>query len=236
MATAADKNGRVPDGFCHDSVRNSPQTDNVTATRQVPDGFRAENDHNPPLHNGLVSDVCKPKTVHSSPKPNATSSPAARTALFVLVAAAVVVLDQLSKVAARATLTPGEPVSFIPGVMDLSLVYNTGAAFSLGEGAGPFFVLIAAVICCVGLWVAWRRQDVPLSLLFTVACVAGGGIGNAIDRVTLGAVTDFFATTFIDFAVFNVADIFVTCGVFVALVLWWRWDVARERGEAGERA
>lgn len=155
-----------------------------------------------------------------------------RVALFVLVAAAVVVLDQLSKAVARAELVPGKPVTLVPGVMDLSLIYNTGAAFSVGEGAGPLFVLIAAVICAAGLWVAWRRPDVPLPLLVSVACVAGGGVGNAIDRVVFGAVTDFFKTTFMDFAIFNVADIFVTCGVPIALVLWWRWDVARERAAA----
>ena len=155
-----------------------------------------------------------------------------RLALFVLVAAAVVLLDQLSKAVARAELVQGSPVTLIPGVMDLSLIYNTGAAFSLGEGAGPLFVVVAAVICAAGLWVAWRRMDVPLPLLVTVACIAGGGVGNAIDRVVLGAVTDFFKTTFMNFAIFNVADIFVTCGVPVALVLWWRWDVERERAAA----
>lgn len=157
-----------------------------------------------------------------------------RLALFALVAAAVVLLDQLSKLAARDLLVPGEPVTLIPGVMDLSLIYNTGAAFSLGEGAGPLFVLVAAAMCVAGVYVAWRRVDVPLPLLLTFACVVGGGVGNAIDRVALGAVTDFFKTTFMDFAIFNVADIFVTCGVPLALVLWWRWDVARERAGAGE--
>lgn len=157
-----------------------------------------------------------------------------RLALFALVAAAVVALDQLSKLAARDLLVPGEPVTLIPGVMDLSLIYNTGAAFSMGEGAGPLFVLVAAAMCFAGVYVAWRRTDVPLSLLLTLAAVVGGGIGNAIDRVALGAVTDFFATTFMDFAIFNVADIFVTCGVPVALVLWWRWDLARERAAAAE--
>ena len=156
-----------------------------------------------------------------------------RLALFALVAGAVVALDQLSKLAARSLLVPGEPVTLIPGVMDLSLIYNTGAAFSMGEGAGPVFVLVAVLMCVAGACVAWRRTDVPLSLLLVVAAVVGGGIGNAIDRVALGAVTDFFMTTFMDFAIFNVADIFVTCGVIVALVLWWRWDAARERSAAG---
>ena len=167
--------------------------------------------------------------------PDVTNSARARRlALFALVAAAVVLLDQLSKLAARDLLVPGEPVTLIPGVMELSLIYNTGAAFSLGEGAGPLFVLVAAAMCVAGVYVAWRRADVPLPLLLTFACVVGGGIGNAIDRVALGAVTDFFKTTFMDFAIFNVADIFVTCGVPLALILWWRWDVARERAEAGE--
>ena len=159
---------------------------------------------------------------------------ARRVALFCLVAGGVVALDQANKAAARAALVPGEPVTLIPGVMDLSLVYNTGAAFSLGEGAGPVFVAIAAVILAAGLWLAARRTDAPLPLVLTVAAVAGGGVGNAIDRVALGAVTDFFATTFVDFAVFNVADVFVTCGVLLAVVLWWRWDSARERAAAGE--
>ena len=157
-----------------------------------------------------------------------------RLALFVLVAAAVVALDQASKAAVRAALVPGEPVTLIPGVMDLSLIYNTGAAFSLGEGAGMLFVAIAAAMCAGGVYVAWRRTDVPLPLLLTCACVVGGGIGNAIDRVALGAVTDFFKTTFMSFAIFNVADIFVTCGVPVALILWWRWDVAREASEGDD--
>ena len=166
--------------------------------------------------------------------PDATSpARARRLALFALVAAAVVALDQLSKAAARSALVPGEPVTLVPRVMDLSLVYNTGAAFSLGEGGGPVFVLLAAAILVAGAVVAWRRADVPLPLVLTVAAVAGGGAGNAIDRVALGAVTDFFMTTFMDFAIFNVADIFVTCGVIVALVLWWRWDAARERSAAG---
>ncbi|WP_075280053.1 signal peptidase II [Thermophilibacter provencensis] len=162
--------------------------------------------------------------------PDATSpARVRRLALFALVAAAIVALDQLSKVAARSALVPGEPVTLVPGVMDLSLVYNTGAAFSLGEGGGPLFVVLAAAILVAGLVVAWRRADVPLPLLLAVAAVAGGGVGNAIDRVALGAVTDFFKTTFVDFAVFNVADIFVTCGVVLAVVLYWRWDLARER-------
>mgnify|MGYP002733727527 FL=1 len=68
----------------------------------------------------------------------------------------------------------------------------------------------------------------PPALLAMLGCVCGGGIGNAIDRVMAGRVTDFFATTFMDFAVFNVADVFITCGVILAFILWYRWDAKRE--------
>ena len=155
-------------------------------------------------------------------------SAAARLALLGGAAAAVVVLDQLSKAWVRAALVPGKPVTLIPLVMVLSLVYNTGAAFSMGEGRGALFVLICAVICAGCCVLAWRERDMPPALLATLGCICGGGIGNAIDRVVAGRVTDFFATTFMDFAVFNVADVFITCGVILAFILWCRWDAKRE--------
>ena len=155
-------------------------------------------------------------------------STAARLALLGGAAAAVVVLDQLSKAWVRAALVPGKPVTLVPHVMDLSLVYNTGAAFSMGEGRGTLFVLICAVICAGCCVLAWRERDMPPTLLVTLGCICGGGIGNAIDRVMAGRVTDFFATTFMDFAVFNVADVFITCGVILAFILWYRWDAKRE--------
>ena len=154
-------------------------------------------------------------------------STAARLALRGGAAAAVVVLDQLSKAWVRAALVPGKPVTLVPHVMDLSLVYNTGAAFSMGEGRGTLFVLICAVICAGCCVLAWRERDMPPALLVTLGCICGGGIGNAIDRVVAGRVTDFFATTFMDFAVFNVADVFITCGVILAFILWCRWDAKR---------
>ncbi len=165
-----------------------------------------------------------------------TNGLARRLGTFAGAAALVAVADQLVKVWARSALTEGVPVPFIPNVMDLCLVYNTGAAFSMGEGQGLLFVLIAAVIIIGCIVLCCKEETVPLPLSAALGCVAGGGIGNAIDRIFAGQVTDFFATTFMDFAVFNVADVFITCGVFVAFALWCRWDRAREAAEvaAGE--
>lgn len=158
-----------------------------------------------------------------------------RIAVFALIAAACVALDQWAKAAALASLVPGRAYPFIPGVMDLVLVKNTGAAFSLGEGAGWLFVLVAVgVVAALSVYL-WRAVEVPASLVVCAGLVAGGGVGNLIDRVAHGWVCDFFATTFMDFAVFNVADIFVCVGVAAGLVFMFLWDVEQDRLEAARK-
>jgi len=151
-----------------------------------------------------------------------------RVMLYGVIVVVVVVLDQATKAAVRHLLEVGESVGFVPGVLDLKLVHNTGAAFSLGEGAGPIFVLVAIAILIAGWIFVWKQPNVPLALAVSVACVAGGGVGNMIDRLFMGYVTDFFATTFMNFPVFNVADIFVTCGVIVSFVIYTVWESRRE--------
>lgn len=113
--------------------------------------------------------------------------------------------------------------TLIPGIIDLVHVENTGAAFSIGEGAGPLFAVVALAIAC-GAFVFVCTQEPPLSLTVSLACVVGGGLGNMFDRIMHGSVTDFLATTFIDFPVFNVADIAVTCGIAVSFVAYLLWE------------
>ena len=140
--------------------------------------------------------------------------------MFWVVCVLAVLVDQVTKAAVRASLVSGKPQEFIPGVLDLSFVKNTGAAFSLGEGAGPVFIVFAAVVLAFGIWLVWSHDGLPMPLVVSVACVCGGGVGNMIDRMIFGYVTDFFATSFIDFPVFNVADIFVTVGIAVSVILY----------------
>lgn len=151
--------------------------------------------------------------------------------VFWLTAITVVILDQATKVAVRHLMPLGSPQRpLIPGVLALARVENTGAAFSIGEGGTWLFVACAVVAFCVSLAMVWLN-DLPVPLVFSLGCVAGGGLGNMIDRLAWGSVTDFFATTFIDFPVFNVADIFVTCGVAVSLMLYLRWEAMEGHGE-----
>lgn len=137
-------------------------------------------------------------------------------------------LDQLTKAWARTALADGAAHAFIPGVMNLKLIMNTGAAFSIGEGSTWIFVIIAVVIVVAAeVWVV-REQSMSLPLVCSLAAVASGGVGNLIDRVVAGQVTDFFATSFINFPVFNVADIFVTCGVVLVFIFFMREEARRD--------
>ena len=147
------------------------------------------------------------------------------TRLAVLCGAGAVacVLDQVTKLWVRTSIPEGTAVPFIPGVMELFHVSNTGAAFSVGSGNALFFVGFVV-----------HEKNLPLPLIALLGGVAGGGIGNAIDRVLYGQVTDFFATTFVNFAVFNVADIFVTCGILIAFVYWIIWDKKQQQGSGNE--
>ena len=137
--------------------------------------------------------------------------------LLLLTAVVIVALDQITKALVVATIPLGGYVEAIPGLFHLTHIRNTGAAFSMLEGGRTFFliltaVFLAGVVYCVVQKVFAR----PYLWIFTV--LAGGAIGNLIDRVTNGYVVDMFALDFMNFAVFNVADIFITGGAVVLVI------------------
>jgi len=140
--------------------------------------------------------------------------------LAALVAGLVVVADQISKAIVRSQIEPGETVDVLPGV-HLIHTENTGVAFSMFSGGGPLVVLIAilALGALVGFFVTHldrRLVWLPTGLLI------GGAAGNLIDRIRLGAVTDFVKLP--HWPAFNVADIAVTFGVLALL-----WVLEKER-------
>lgn len=149
-----------------------------------------------------------------------------RAVMFlILVAVVVFVLDRLTKVAVVRSIPVNGSRPLLGGLVYLTHVQNTGAAFSLGIGLGSFF-LAFALVAVVGIAYAYRHlpPDEQWSRL-ALGMILGGAIGNALDRVLQGSVTDF--VDFRWFPVFNTADSFITVG---ALILAWRM-VAR-RGDA----
>lgn len=155
-----------------------------------------------------------------------------RIALFLIVVAIGIALDQASKAFMRGMLADGARIPFIPGIIDFLLVHNTGAAFSIGQGMGWIFIVVAIAVSLGAFAYVWLGSSLNGADVFFIACIVAGGLGNLIDRVLFGSVTDFIATAFIDFPVFNVADILVCTGVGMTLILALVED-SREAG-AGE--
>lgn len=139
--------------------------------------------------------------------------------VFWTLALTTLALDQLTKAVVRSAVTVGEVRPLVPGVLDLTHVRNMGAAFGLFPGRQPIFVATSLVVLLV-IAAYWRR-DRPTAwpVVTGIALVAGGAVGNLIDRVVLTKVTDFFSFAFMDFPVFNIADMGIVCGVGL-LVVW----------------
>lgn len=159
-----------------------------------------------------------------------------RLAIFCWAGAIAFSLDQLTKRWVLSNIPAGSRRPFIPGVLDLFHVQNDGAAFSIGSGRPLFFAALTAVVVLGMIYAVMREKNLPYPLIAILGLVAGGGIGNGLERVAHGSVTDFLATTFMNFAIFNVADIFVTCGIIAACIYWFVWDSKRRSGKNGEDA
>lgn len=140
--------------------------------------------------------------------------------LAVLVAAIVVIVDQLTKAWAQSALADG-PIVLIENFFQLRLTYNTGAAFSMFSTGGPLIAIVAVGVVVMIMFVltdtSRRGEAIALGM------VLGGSLGNLIDRIARGdgfldgAVVDFIDFDF--FATFNVADMGITLGVALLLLV-----------------
>ena len=132
--------------------------------------------------------------------------------LYAVLVAALVGLDQLVKFLVRAYIPLGGDVPFLPHILQLTYVQNTGAAFSI-LSRHTWVLALVSLAASVFLAVLLVRRVFPQPFaMFCLSLVLAGAVGNLIDRVALGFVTDMFETLFMNFAVFNVADICVVCG------------------------
>jgi len=139
--------------------------------------------------------------------------------LWAVIVVGSVALDQWTKYLAVRDLMPISSTVLLDGILGLRYVENTGAAFGMLKGQRWFFIILStAAILGILTYLIKCRKTVPPLLGLSLAMVAGGGIGNQIDRILNGYVVDFFEFLFVDFAVFNVADCFVTVGAFLAVL------------------
>ena len=139
-----------------------------------------------------------------------------------LLALALLILDQWVKQFISAALPLGEARPLLPGVVELRTVHNYGAAWSSFSGARWMLVIVTSLIVLLILAALVRRVvRHPLGVL--AGClIVSGGLGNILDRVRLGYVVDMFNFQFMDYPVFNVADMCIVCGCVLGLI-YYQW-------------
>jgi len=131
----------------------------------------------------------------------------------------LIVLDQLVKWAIVSNIKIGEVKGFIPSIMSLTYLQNTGAAFSILENQQWLFTIITLLVIGGAIWYLIKNIKGSFWLISGLTLIIAGGLGNFIDRLRQGFVVDMFQVDFINFAVFNVADTYLTIGVLIMLLV-----------------
>ncbi len=139
---------------------------------------------------------------------------------WILLAVLLVLVDQWSKWLVVQKIPLNDSIVLIPGFFTFTHVRNTGAAFGLFAGHRWVFLVFTAIVLAVTLVLLCSKRMKSHWGIVATTFVFAGGVGNMIDRIFLGEVIDFFAFNFwgYEFAVFNVADIFVCCGTFLLAI------------------
>ena len=154
--------------------------------------------------------------------------------LWSLIVIVIMALDQLSKYWVINNIGMTDSITVIPNVIDFVYVKNTGAAFSFlsDKTYGIVILSIISVLFCIGV-IFFMIKKKPQSKLLTIslALMLSGALGNVIDRIARGYVVDFIEATFINFPVFNVADIAITCGAILIIIYVLFFEKSKEEQE-----
>ena len=133
--------------------------------------------------------------------------------LYLILSILFVIADQVVKMWIVNNFSLHEGMEFIKGIVSILYVRNTGAAWGMFEGKMFFFYLITVVAVGTLLYLMFKEKGKSKLLLTAYSLILAGAVGNFIDRIRLGYVVDMFKFEFIDFPIFNVADICLTIGV-----------------------
>ncbi len=177
---------------------------------------------NTPLHNGgTVERAAVAHVQNGTELVQRERAPRAAFGIGMAIALACLAIDQATKIWALSALEPGVYHPVLGRAFGLTLVFNSGAAFSFGSGATWIFTIVAAA-CVIGATYALTRITHP-AWIIVVAVLLGGSAGNLIDRIFrapglgFGHVVDMISVP--GFAIFNVADSFIVCSMIVVAIL-----------------
>ena len=132
--------------------------------------------------------------------------------------AALIVLDQVVKAYVVQNIALGEVKTWIPNLVSLTYLQNRGAAFSILQDQQLLFAVITLVVVVGAIWYLHKHMEDSFWMVLGLTLIIAGGLGNFIDRISQGFVVDMFHLDFINFAIFNVADSYLTVGVIVLLI------------------
>lgn len=145
--------------------------------------------------------------------------------LFLIDAAIIAILivfDQFTKHLAVVHLKEQQAVVLIKGVLELDYLENRGVAFGMFQNQRFMILLVGIIFMSVILFMMHKmpvnKKFIILHIVFS--CIIAGGIGNMIDRISLGYVVDFISFVLINFPIFNVADCYVVCATIVLFIMF----------------
>ncbi len=142
-----------------------------------------------------------------------------RFLIYALFALAAALVDQVTKLLVLQHIPLGSTVKGIDGLVHLTYVQNTGAAFSSFEGQQWLFLLVFLLFTAAVIWeFSTNKMGFSRFERWCIAAIYAGGLGNMIDRVRLGYVVDMIELEFVSFPIFNIADCFITCGCIAMIV------------------
>lgn len=132
--------------------------------------------------------------------------------IYILTAILIIAFDQITKILTVKNLRLGQVREIIPRVLSFTYVKNEGAAFGILQGFRIFFIILTVIVLLCAIYYIVKMRPQSRLEKWALALIAGGAVGNFIDRAWLGFVRDFIMVEFIDFPVFNIADCFVCIG------------------------
>lgn len=138
--------------------------------------------------------------------------------LWIIIIAASVILDQVTKMIVVNSMELYESIPLIENVFSFTYIHNYGAAWGVLSNHRWVFILVTAAALIVMPIILYKYRKLHFMFGLSLSLIIGGAFGNMIDRVVLGYVVDFLEVTFIDFPVFNVADICVVCGAAMMFI------------------
>jgi signal peptidase II len=141
----------------------------------------------------------------------------------------VILVDQLAKHWVRTSLAVNEswnPLPWLAPYARILHIQNSGAAFGMFQSGGLIFTVVALVVSAVIIYYAARLPEGQWPLRIALGLQLGGALGNLVDRLVFGPVTDFFSIWV--FPIFNVSDLGITSGIILLILLMWR-DSRRRR-------